>query len=382
MAISRRRFIAGSVATTVASKFLPIGGKSFSRSQYHEASICPHSFSIIPIVGDGKWISKDPPKEKSGNYEPREFDVSVGIKIEGQGLGRQICASTVAPVIHNEQQIKDLAVETEGCAARLVPLANTAGQLVLRTPAIAAGQVVSAFANYRVEISKSYMGHEQAKFPSVQIEKKLPKNFKRFTNNSPGIKVTSKRVKELFKTLVTSTMHPWEMAEKFYTWVWENIEGVPGRYTSVDDAIRTRKGDCEERACVFIALCRAAGIPARQVWVPSHMWAEFGLHDEAGEFHWIPVHTAAYSWFGWTGAHELVLQKGDHIRIPARKKTVRLIDDWYSMKGVRAKFSFTTQLTPVSKDGVAPGPGGRVKLANGQWKLLGKHPANKFHRNS
>ena len=112
------------------------------------------------------------------------------------------------------------------------------------------------------------------------------------------------------------------------------------------------------------------------------MWAEFGLHDESGKFHWIPVHTAAYSWFGWTGAHELVLQKGGRIRIPARKKTLRLIDDWYQMQGTRAKFTFTTELIPVAKEGIAHAPGGRIKLPNGKWKLIGKHPANKFHRDS
>ena len=51
-----------------------------------------------------------------------------------------------------------------------------------------------------------------------------------------------------------------------------------------------------------------------------HNWAEFYLLDEQGEGHWIPAHTAAYSWFGWTGAHELVIQKGDNIRPPHNRK--------------------------------------------------------------
>ena len=148
------------------------------------------------------------------------------------------------------------------------------------------------------------------------------------------------------------------------------------------EAIVSKKGDCEERACTFIALCRAVGIPARQVWVPSHAWAEFGLHDQEGKFHWIPAHTAAYSWFGWTGVHELVLQKGDNIRIPARKKSLRLVDDWYRMSGKRAKFTYTTDITPVALNGAEAGPGGRTKLPNGQWRFTGEHPANKFHRNT
>ena len=264
----------------------------------------------------------------------------------------------------------------------MVPLAGGAGQLLLQAPEIVDNQLIGAIARFRIQISKSFQGHEQAKFPSLQNEKNFPGDIKRFLKSSPGIRVNSRQVKELSKTLINGSMHPWKMAEKFYSWVWENIQARPGSYTSVKEAIVSKKGDCEERACTFIALCRAVGIPARQVWVPSHAWAEFGLHDQEGKFHWIPAHTAAYSWFGWTGVHELVLQKGDNIRIPARKKSLRLVDDWYRMSGKRAKFTYTTDITPVALNGAEAGPGGRTKLPNGQWRFTGEHPANKFHRNT
>ena len=380
MEFSRRHFLGASLATAISARQSARQIQQ-PKPNVHEQSFVPHTFSVVPVVGDGVWISNDPPEEATGNYDPREFDVSVGIKVEGQGAGQQITATTVAPVVHSEQKIKDFRIEAEGCQARLVPLANGAGQLVLKAPSIFAKQTIGATAHFRIQISKSYHGHEQAKFPSLQQEKNLPKDFKVYTKNSPGIKITSSRVKRLYKSLINGSMHPWQQAEKFYTWVWENIEGVPGRYTSVDEAIRKKQGDCEERACTFIALCRTAGIPARQVWVPGHAWAEFGLHDEAGEFHWIPAHTAAYSWFGWTGAHELVLQKGDNIRISNRKKSLRLIDDWHRMSGKRAKFTYTTDITPVAAEGEAVGPGGRTKLPNGRWKLTGDHAVNKIHRN-
>ena len=81
-------------------------------------------------------------------------------------------------------------------------------------------------------------------------------------------------------------------------------------------------------SAVFVALCRAAGIPARLVWIPNHNWAEFYLTDKDGKGHWIPAHTACYFWFGWTGVHELVLQKGDRIRLPERSnKAVPVAED-------------------------------------------------------
>ena len=80
------------------------------------------------------------------------------------------------------------------------------------------------------------------------------------------------RVKEVVRTTTTDETHAWDAAKIFHEWVFDNIEGVPGKYTSVEEAIKKRSGDCEERAAVFIALCRSAGIPARLVWVPGHNW--------------------------------------------------------------------------------------------------------------
>ena len=87
------------------------------------------------------------------------------------------------------------------------------------------------------------------------------------------------------------------------------------------NSLRRRTGDCEELAGIFVALCRSAGIPARLVWVPNHNWAEFYLTDHEGQGHWIPAHTSCYTWFGWTGVHELVIQKGDRLSVPHEKRS-------------------------------------------------------------
>ena len=106
-----------------------------------------------------------------------------------------------------------------------------------------------------------------------------------------------KQVKQLAAKIAGQIGHPWDKAKAFHDWVWNNIEARIGYYTSVVEAIRDRVGDCEERAAVFVALCRVSGIPARLVWVPNHNWAEFYLKDHQGKGHWIPSHTSAYSWF-------------------------------------------------------------------------------------
>jgi hypothetical protein len=132
---------------------------------------------------------------------------------------------------------------------------------------------------------------------------------------------------------------------------------------------------------VFVALCRASGIPARLVWVPNHNWAEFYLVDHAGEGHWIPSHTSAYSWFGWTGAHEMVLQKGDNVAVPEKSKAQRLLADWLQWSGSQPKVHFLASIKPVAASlADDAGPGARSKDAKGEWVLDGTHALDAYLR--
>ena len=105
------------------------------------------------------------------------------------------------------------------------------------------------------------------------------------------------------------------------------------------------------------------------------------LQDHEGKGHWIPAHTAAYFWFGWTGAHELVLQKGDRVKVPERRKHYRLLEDWMQWSGRRPEVRYLGELKPLAASpGEDPGPGARSKITTGEWKLLGNHPSDRYMR--
>jgi hypothetical protein len=153
-------------------------------------------------------------------------------------------------------------------------------------------------------------------------------------------------------------------------------------------------------AGIFVALCRAMNVPARLVWVPNHNWAEFYLTDEEGHGHWIPAHTACYRWFGWTGAHELVIQKGDRVTPVHERRAQRLLEDWMQWSGKRPVSKFVAELAPqvpangtdsaqttanqtASIEAAADaGPGARSKQASGEWKLKLSHPLDRYMRNT
>lgn len=335
--------------------------------------------SIIPVVGDGEWISNKPPEDSPGYYEPRSFDVSIGIELEGEGSANRVRATTPIPVECPEQKIESLRLESNGCQAGVRQVAPHASQLGLEAPAIQKGQKISAVAHMRLTIQKQYHGYEAAQFPSEQSPPSEVRKL--YLQNSPGIETSSSLVKKLAAELTSGVDHPLDQAQRFCEWSRENIEARIGPYTSVEQALQNRVGDCEERSATVVALCRAVGIPARLVWVPNHNWMEFYLTDTDGKGHWIPAHAAAYSWFGWVGAHELVLQKGDRIQVPEQRRQFRLLEDWMQWGGRQPQVRYTAELTPLPPEsGGDAGPGARRKDERGEWKLLGTHEADRYLR--
>ncbi|MFN3190911.1 MAG: transglutaminase-like domain-containing protein [Aureliella sp.] len=371
-----RRWLLSALGTSAFGVSASLAQRTLRRHEVVDDRVISPVHALIPVVGDGKWISTDPPVEETGFWEPRSFDLSVEIQMRGLGSARDVSAATAAPVQFPEQQIVGFQLERMGCQAGVQQLAPTAARLVLHADSIRQGQIVRAQSKYRLQISKSFFGYQPEMFPERQI---LPRSARAFLGDSPGIKASSIEVRKVAKSVRGDVKHPWVTAARFRDWVWENIEGRYQDYTDVETALRQRVGDCEERAAVFVAMCRSCDIPARLVWVPNHNWAEIMLIDEAGEEHWIPVHTAAYSWFGWTGVHELVLQKGDRIPIPG-KSPVRLIHDHVRCSGKRPEVRFNAELTPVAESKEDPGPGARRKHENGQWKLVGNHKAQRWMR--
>jgi hypothetical protein len=383
--MDRRQFLAsGALASGALAAGAGLAAWQFrADGTLQSFSQLPPTHAVIPVVGDGKWIWIDPPAGQTGYLEPRSFELSIGVELEGEASATQIRASTPVPTRHAEQSIDEVKIETQGCQARLQPLGEGAAQLVLAAPSLARGQTIRALARYRLTIAKQYQGFQADQFPAEQPEP--PAEIRKlYLNDSPGIQTRSSEVRRLSAALTgNGPQHPWDLAESFFRWGREHIEPKRGAFIGVVNALRRESGDCEELAGIFVALCRSVGIPARLVWVPNHNWAEFYLTDEQGQGHWIPAHTSCYKWFGWTGVHELVIQKGDRLAVPHEKRLQRLIPDWAQWSGKRPLLRYIAELKPIAGDSPSQdaGPGARSKHATGEWKLVGDHPMDGYMRN-
>lgn len=320
----------------------------------------PPAYSVVPVVGDGDWVWNEPPENETGYLESRQYSVEVGIELTGRAAAWQIQATTPFPIECPEQKIEELQIEAQGCEAGVRQVAAHAAQLWLKAPAVHAGQMVRAVARCRVTLSKQYHGFHRDQFPAQQTAPRDVRNL--YLGDSPGISSRSRLVNKLHRRLSQNSTHPWDLAQSVADWVRQSIAPRIGHYTSVEKALRYRRGDCEEMAGIIVAVCRAAKIPARLVWIPNHTWCEIYLSDREGLGHWLPVHTGCYFWFGWTGVHELVIQKGDRIQVPERSRPQRLLEDWMQWQGRRPEVCYPASLTPLPPAaGEDPGPGSRVK---------------------
>jgi len=87
----------------------------------------------------------------------------------------------------------------------------------------------------------------------------------------------------LAREIVGNETNAWRAAKLLNSWVYENIEKkfVPSMPNALD-TLRGRRGDCGEHAALFVALCRAAGIPAREatgiVCIDMDGVKAFGFH--------------------------------------------------------------------------------------------------------
>lgn len=108
----------------------------------------------------------------------------------------------------------------------------------------------------------------------------------------PLIQKTDVRVRTLARQIAGDERDPTTVARLLARWVAQNIKPAPAAgLASAPNVLAARRGDCNERTVLYVALARAAGIPARPVAgliaargrFYYHAWPEVYLGD------WVPI---------------------------------------------------------------------------------------------
>lgn len=258
--------------------------------------------------------------------EPQTVYYEFGLKITSKGDSTGIIGTVPIPVDWPEQAIS-IVDERKTDNVRSLSYKDFKGrlrQLVIKVNRLSAGEVAQGSVVFQVQ-KKNIVAPEGAQ--ELVFASKVPANIKQFLKPSPYIESKHSKIKKLAKEIpVDENKSAWDQVTTIYEWVREKIEyKFDTQIHSCLDALESGHGDCEELSSVFIAVCRAKGIPARAVWIPGHTYPEFFLVDANGDGHWFPCQAAGSYQFGEMEETKPILQKGDRFKLPGNKKYLRYI---------------------------------------------------------
>ena len=206
-------------------------------------------------------------------------------------------------------------------------VAKGAKQVVLQIPKVAAG--TTAEVTFTMTIKRSRILPPTVT-DDLMIPKRIGRELKVFTGNSPHIDASNARIKNVSRQLAAKdAANDWDRVEQIYDYVRANVKYVEGDLKNASVALREGKGDCEEMTSLFVALCRNAKVPARMVWIPDHCYPEFYLEDSDGKGHWFPCQAAGTRQFGRMDEYRPVLQKGDRFKVAERRSIVRYVSEFF-----------------------------------------------------
>jgi transglutaminase-like putative cysteine protease len=261
----------------------------------------------------------EPEKETITQWE-------FGVEVISVGQARGIVAAFPVPIEWPEQAISLGANDqTDNVGAVEFLDLGSARMAVLRIAQLAPNESARVVIPVRVTKRPQVAPTDTAQWAFAETR---DKSLRPYLRPSPQIESNHKKIKDLVKTAFVddANQSPWQQVESIYDWVRDEIEyQFEETNRSCLEALATKKGDCGEMTGLFIALCRAKGIPARAVWVPQHTYPEFYLVDANGNGTWFPCQIAGDYQFGSIYEPKPILQKGDQFKLPGQSKALRYV---------------------------------------------------------
>ena len=204
-------------------------------------------------------------------------------------------------------------------------------QMTIAIPTLINGETARSVVVYEVE---RYSLKAPADTTLFVLPTKMPLAVKKHLGSGPLIESTQPKFKKLADELTEGKTLAWEQVEAIYDGVRTRVKWENDKDKGALAALNDGKGNKEDVTGVFVATCRAAKIPARLVWIPDSLYAEFYLEDPEGQGYWIPCFVASEKKeFGSVSTHAPILQKGDNFKVPEKKESLRFVNEFLTGKG-------------------------------------------------
>jgi len=264
-------------------------------------------------AGQFKDASEDRKGPRIGQGVSQRFQAGIVVTAES-GPCSGILGTAAIPIDWPEQEVH-VAEEDVSPTAQITyqMLEGTVKVMVVRIPRLPAGQQAKALVTLEIKRSP-LLPPKRTDIYRLPNPRRLPREIRPYLGPSPKIEATNPKIKALARQIVGTKQNAWEQVEALYDYVREKVQQKSGPLKGALAALRDGVGNHEDLAAAFIALCRAADIPARTVWVPKYCYPEFYLVDDEGVGHWFPCQVAGKREFGGISETGPILAKGDSFR--------------------------------------------------------------------
>ena len=255
----------------------------------------------------------DPGGAKVGEARSVKWRAGVEVQAVG-GPCKGIVGYVPIPVEWPEQTVKVCEQDVSPGARVSYQTVDDIKVMVVQIASIQANQTVKAIVTFEMNRSVQLPPDDKKAFELPDL-KSLSPALRRYLTPSPKIETNDPTIRKETKPLAAGKEKAWDKVEALYDWSRQKVQykqgvGCKGATASLKSGV----GSHEDITSLFIAACRANGIPARTVWVPEFCYAEFYLVDAKGEGHWIPCQPAGAKTFGEMPDTKPILAKGDNFR--------------------------------------------------------------------
>ena len=135
---------------------------------------------------------------------------------------------------------------------------------------------------------------------------------KRFTRTTPRFQIDHEAVIAQAKKIVGDEKDTLEKAKRIEKWVYATLKkAYDANADSALEILENKAGDCTEHTLIFVALCRASGVPAREVGGLAYIDGRkplFGWHA------WAEIHDG-HQWVSIDPTWNQVYVDGTHLKM-------------------------------------------------------------------